>query len=77
MNLRKRPTRKTVLRITSKQWADAIKILTCEIKGSRELKMDMQRQLKLHLRGPFAKGMTRDEAVRVIDQMNWRISTDG
>jgi hypothetical protein len=65
--------RKTYLKITTAQWVDAIKILTGEIKGSRELKMNMQQQLKKQLRWSF---LTREEAVKVIDQMNWRISND-
>ena len=66
--------RTTKLKITSKQWAEAIKILKGEIDGSRELTMSMNQKLRRQLRGPFAHGMTQQDAVKVIDELGWRIT---
>jgi hypothetical protein len=60
--------------ITTIQWTEAVKILTTGNQlGCRELSHHLQKQLIDQLRGPFAKGMSREQAVKVIDAMGWRI----
>lgn len=58
---------------TTRQWVDAIKILKGEIDGSRELSMSMNQKLKRQLRGPFANGMSQQDAVKIIDELGWRV----
>jgi hypothetical protein len=64
-----------IRKITSKQWVEAIAILTLmPTTGKRELPHHLQKQLRDQLRGPFAKGMSREQAVKIIDSIGWRIS---
>jgi hypothetical protein len=58
--------------VTSAQWADAIKVLAGEHAG-HTLSHTLRKKLMNQLRGPFAKGMTREQAIKIIDAMGWRI----
>jgi len=58
--------------ITSAQWADAIKVLACEHAG-HTLPNTLRKKLMNQLRGPFAKGIEREQAIKIIDAMGWRI----
>jgi hypothetical protein len=55
---------------------DAIKILQCEILVSPKLNRGLTKKLQNQLRGPFAKGMTQEQAVKVIDAMGWRVKDE-
>jgi hypothetical protein len=59
--------------ITTAQWTEAVKILTKAIETSTELSANEVKKLREHHRGPLANGMSQDEAVKVIDEMGWRI----
>lgn len=69
----KRPPSKRVKPVHSAQWRDGLKVLTGFTGNTATLTRSEERTLRTYLRGPLANGMPQEEAVKLLDNLGWRI----
>ena len=68
-----KPPATRIKKVSPAYWAAAIKILTGQTVSGKDLPRSVKIQLRENLRGPFAKGMDQQQAVKLLDAMGWRV----
>jgi hypothetical protein len=55
------------------KWCAAVGVLSGRLAASKELSPAELKELRAHLRGPFARGLPHEAAVKVVNWMGWRV----